>query len=220
MKLSSKHIITFLVLTLSLVLPAQIVAQEDVTENLKNRLKETLEDSSINQVSSPPLLGLVGTVKDIVKNTIVVEDKSGKKNVVVPDDATILRTPGSSAIEIENVRIGDSIIAMGGASDNEQEIIGKRIIVSENTLTPPEKLTGIGIIKDIKRYSLILDTDNDPELEVFFTNKTLYKSPLSTLQLKDLTLGDKILFTAGLDKDEDWSASVVMRMQEALTSEE
>lgn len=198
-------------------LPSPI--EEEITENLKSRLRNTINAIEAEQ-NSPSLIGFVGTVKDIVKSTIVIEDKAGKKNIVTTDNTNIVRSPGNAEIKIDSVRIDDSIIAIGPSKEDNTEVFATRIIVSEKSFSPPEKLTGMGTITSIKRYSLVINTLKDPELEVFFTSKTIYKSPQSTLDLEDLNEGDQIIFTAGLDADDDWSASVIMRTKLAQPSGE
>jgi hypothetical protein len=222
MKYSLK-ISLFLLLSLALN-PFSILAQDasstpvpsidEVTENLRERLRSSVSDpDAINQVESQlSLKGYVGTVTDIIQNTIVIEDKQGKKNVKVMDDSTILRTPGNSKIKLESVRINDSIIAIGDPVDDD-DMDGKRLIVSENELNPPNKLSGLARVEKLNRYSFTLkETATDTELELFFTGSTAYKSSTDRLERSDIEIGDTILFTAVKDKDDDWSATIVMQV--------
>ena len=191
-----------------------VVDESEVTENLKSRLKETINEVSTSSTPTS-FIGYIGTVKDVVKSTIIIEDKAGKKNVVTGEETNFVRTPGNSEIKLENVRIDDSIIAIGSEMDDSGEISAKKIIVSENPFTPREKLTNLGTIKEINKYSFTLETKTSEELELFFTGKTVYKSSSSSLELDDLNVGDTILFTAGKDKDNDWSATVIMQLKAA-----
>lgn len=206
---------------LALVAAPLAIAEDEVTENLKERLKTAVSGAQVNEiVPTGQLKGYVGTVTDIIQNTIILEDKSGKKSVRVGDDSTLLRTPGSAEIKLESVRIDDSIIAIGDPlGEEEDEIDGKRIIVSENAFTPPAKLSGLGTVKAVNRYSFDLDVpDSDEDLELFYTGKTTYKTQDSTLEFEDIGEGDEILFTAVKDKDGDWSATIVMQIKPAPPS--
>lgn len=190
---------------------------EEVTENLKERLKNSVGNlEEINLVEEKlSLRGYIGTVTDIIQDTIVIADKSGKKNINVLTETTILRSPGNKEIDLDNVRLDDAIIAIGDPL-SEDELDGKRLIVSEETFSPPEKLAGLATINKINRYSFDLTTSQGESLELFFTGKTAYKKPAKSLELADLAEGDEILFTAVKDKDDDWSATIVMQITPAL----
>ena len=186
---------------------------EEVQENLSERIKEYVSSTEINEVAEPKLYGCIGEVTDIIQNTIILKDKEGKKSIRINDDSTILRSPGSKEIDLESVRITDSIIAIGNLT-TEDEITGRRIIVSVNELTPPKKISGLATITSIDKYSFTLQVDDSEEpLELFFTKSTIYKSPTEILELTDLSVGDEILYNAGLDSDEDWSATIVMQIK-------
>lgn len=186
----------------------------EVTENLKTRLKETVEGVNLEELASSPR-AYVGVVRDIIKDTIVIEDKSGKKNIMVDDTTSIIRSPGNAEIELDSVRIEDYIIAMGYKAE-EDELSGKRLIVSATPFSPPKKLSGLGTIESIDKYSFDINTaDSEENLELFFTKNTIYKSPESSLDFEDVSVGDQVLYTAIIDKDGDWSATIVMQIKPA-----
>jgi len=204
----------FILLTSSL---SPIFAQEDLTENLKERIKSAVTGTELQTPPPSTLVGYVGTITDVIQNSLVLSDKSGKKIIKLDDTTTLLRSPGNTAIELENVQVDDSIIAIGTPA-GEDEIRGKRIIVSNLPITPPDKLGGYGLIEKVNRYSYTLTTLDSSPLELFFTSKTVYKSATEILEASDLAAGDSLLFTAVKDKDGDWSATVVMRLGTAASS--
>jgi len=207
----------------TLVQAASPTPETEVTENLKERLKNTVSGITVNEVSEPASTrGYVGKVTDIIQNTIILEDKSGKKSIKVTDDSVIIRSPGSTEIELSSVRIDDSIIAIGSLV-NEEEVAGKRLIVSSSELDSIEKISGLSTIKEIGRYSLILtNTQEEGEFELFFTKNTVYKNKEGILEFNDLSVGDQILYAAKKDSDDDWSATVIMQTKKSpdLTSQE
>lgn len=213
-------IVLFSLTIVPMVTAGNQVADSEVTNNLKERLKEVVTGTEINEVSEPKLSGYIGQVTDIIQNTIILEDKEGKKSVRVDDDSTILRSPGSKEIDLESVRIEDSIIAIGVPSADD-EITGRRIIVSTTALTPPDKISGIATISSIDKYSFSLTVagQEDP-FKLFFTSSTVYKSPSTILDQEDLSVGDEILYTAARDKDDDWSATIVMQIKPTNTPTE
>lgn len=189
-----------------------------VTENLKQRLIET-----INQVDegkqSESTLGFVGKVRDIVQNTIVIEDKTGKKNVIVNSETNIVRSPGSAEIKLENVRIDDGIIAIGDPQTTSDEIQGKRIIVSSELFSPPTKVSGIAKITKISKSSMtvsVIGTGTTTTLSL--NSKTVYKSKNSSLELSDLSENDTVVYTALADsKDSEKLTATVILTTNAVT---
>lgn len=168
---------------------------EDVTENLKKRLQDTLGNATPSSSPALSLRSYVGTIRDVIKDTIVVEDKDGKKNVVVAEDATILRTPGNSTIKLEDVRIDDGIIAIGTPL-GEDELTGRRLIVSIDPFTPINKVTGLGTINQLGKSILTL-TSSGQTVNLTVTAKSVIKSTESlSLDFSDLEVGDTVVYTA------------------------
>lgn len=190
------------------------LAQEDVTENLKKRLQDSLLASS--SPTPDPLLTLrsyVGTVKDVIGTTLVIDDKDGKKDVKITDAATIVRSPGNTVIKAANINIGDSIIAIG-TPETDEILLGKRLIVSSSPITASNKISSVGTIKSITKAILTLTVNNSDQV-LDLTSKTIFKSPAGTIELADLTVGDTVIYTATLD-DEDQTATIVMRIKTTL----
>lgn len=223
MKISLTPILfALLVFTITPIVTAdnstQDVDNQEVTNNIKERLKEVVSGSDINQVVNPELFGYIGHVTDIIQSTIILEDKLGKKSVRINDDSTIVRSPGSKEIDLANVSVDDSIIAIGSPSGDD-EIMGNRIIVSTTALTPPEKISGVASIISVDKYSFSLSvTNSDEPFELFFSKSTTYKSPTNILEHVDLSVGDEILYTASLDSDDDWSATIIMQIKSSDTN--
>lgn len=188
--------------------PADI---NQVTENIKKRLQEATGTPTIPLENQSTLRAYVGTVRDVIKETVVVEDKDGKKNVVVDDSTTILRSPGNKEIKIEDVRIDDSIIAIGYIK-GENELTGRRLIVSTTPIAIPNKLADIGTITKITETSLTVASKN-MTYDLALTGKTVIKSTNSTvLEPSDLAVGDKVVFTA-LSDDKSKTATIIMRIK-------
>ena len=169
------------------------------TENIKKYLQNAQGSTEEVSQTSSSLRAYVGTVRDVIKETIVVEDKDGKKNVVVDADSTILRSPGNATIKIDDVRIDDNIIAIGYIKDTD-ELTGRRLIVSATPLATTTKITGIGTMSKISGSTITVATSSE-SLVLTATTKTIIKSTASTtLDLTELELGDTIIFTATSDE--------------------
>ena len=180
---------------------------EDAVDSVKKRLHESLAK---NPTSKELVKAYIGTIKDVIKDTLVVEDKDGKKHVTLTDSTTLLRSPGNATIKAEDVRIGDSIIAIG-YPETEDELRGARLIVSTTPFAAPSKTTGIGQLTKIGKASLELET-KDGNLTLSVNSKTIYKTPTELIELADLDIGDRVIYTATTGATES-TATIIMRIR-------
>ncbi|MEI8232760.1 MAG: hypothetical protein WCG44_03380 [bacterium] len=190
-------------------------SDKEITDNLKKKIAENL-DKSKEIITTSSARGYIGVVKDVIKDTVIIEDKDGKKDIKVAEDTTILRTPGNTTIKSENIRIDDYIIAIGYPIDDET-MTGKRLIVSADPIKAPDKSSAIGTISKIGKTSLTLKLA-DKDQTVGITAKTIYKSSVGTIELSDLTIGDTVIYTATID-DPEVTATIVMRTGTASIGE-
>lgn len=221
MQKKSLVIIFTLLFSLCVASASPILAQESatdsaVTENLKKRLQESLGTEESSPISLAR--GYVGIVKDIIKSTVIMEDKDGKKDILLSADTVILRAPGNTVIKPENIRIDDYIIAMGYPDENEI-LSGRRVIVSVDPIAPPPKTSGLGTIVKMTKTALTLNVDGI-ETTLALTSKTIVKSAGGTIALADLEIGDTLIYTALLDEDdESLTATILMRIASSVVAE-
>lgn len=192
--------------------PASI---NEVTENLKKRLQDSLDQTSTPSASSA--ISYVGVVKDIIKDTVIIEDKDGKRDIKLKEDTNILRAPGNAVIKAENIRIDDYMIAIGYPGDNEN-LIGRRLIVSDSEIKPPAKTSDMGTIAKIGKTSLTLTVRGEEQI-VTTTTKTIYKSPQGTIEFSELAEGDTLIFTATVDEDKSLTATHAMRIPSSTNTQ-
>jgi hypothetical protein len=191
------------------------VSEAEANENLKKRLQESLDLES-NPTTTSKAKAYVGVVKDVIKDTIIMEDKDGKKDIKLQEDTTIVRSPAGTTIKPENIRIDDYIIAIGYPGEADI-MLGKRLVVSAEEIKPPAKVSALGTIAKIGKNSLTLKLEDKDQL-VATTTKTIIKSAVGTIEFSDLEVGDTLIYTANVDED-DLTATVIMRVQTAAISE-
>ncbi|MEI8232739.1 MAG: hypothetical protein WCG44_03265 [bacterium] len=182
-------------------------SDKEITDNLKKKIAENL-DKSKEILTTSTARGYIGIVKDVIKDTVIIEDKDGKKDIKITEDTTILRSPGSTTIKSENIRIDDYIIAIGYPIDDET-MTGKRLIVSADPIKAPDKSSAIGTISKIGKTSLTLKLA-DKDQAIGITAKTIYKSSVGTIELTDLSVGDTVIYTATVE-DPEVTATIIMR---------
>jgi hypothetical protein len=184
-----------------------------VNENLKKRLQESLSTTGEETISTQNTLGYIGKIKDIIKDTVIMEDKDGKKDIKLTSNTTIVRSPGSTTIKPQDMRIDDYIIAIGTPIDSEV-LEAKRLIVSIDPIQTTTKTTGFGTISKLSKTSLTLLVDGSDKI-ITINVKTIYKSPVATIDFTDLSLGDTVIYTAAKDDNDVLTASVIMRVKTA-----
>lgn len=192
--------------------PASI---DEVTASLKARLQNSLQNPD-DPTASPSASSYVGTVTDVVGGTVIITDKDGKKDIKIADGATILRTPGNREIKAEDIRIDDAMIALGYPAGNNV-LNGKRLIVSTTPFPAFDKTSGYGVVKNMTKSAITLAVGDQTQI-VSLTGKTLYKTPVATLDPTDLALGDTVVYTALLDDSGAQTATIVMRILSTSTA--
>jgi len=193
------------------------MSDDAITENIKKRLQESLAEESGAIPTLSSARAYIGVIKDVIKDTVIIEDKSGKKDIKLQADTDILRTPGNATIKTDDIRIGDYVIAIG-YPDGEETLTGRRLIVSIDPIKPPEKTTGLGKITKINKNSLTLNM-SDKDQVIYTTIKTIYKSAVGTIELADLAVGDTLIYTATTDDHDELTATILMRTGTASIAE-
>ena len=182
-----------------------------VNANLKKRLQESLSTPDNPQTSNNK--GYIGKIKDIIKDTVIMEDKDGEKDFKLTSNTTIIRSPGTSTIKPEDMRLGDYIIAIGTPKDADV-LEAKRLIVSIDPIQNTAKTSGYGTISKLSKNSLSLTIDGSDKLATINT-KTIFKSSVATIDYTDLSVGDTVIFTATADEKDLLTISVIMRVKTA-----
>lgn len=196
--------------------PSPSNTDETITENIKKRLQESLSDEETTP-SITSARAYIGVVKDVIKDTVIVQDKDGKKDIKLETDTNIIRSPGNAVIKAEDIRLGDYIIAIGYPSGDET-LTGRRLIVSIDPIKAPGKTSGLGTISKIGKASITLKLQ-DKDQVVDITGKTIYKSAVGTIELADLSIGDTLIYTATTDANDELTATILMRTGTASITE-
>lgn len=190
---------TALFLALIVLLTSQVVAVEDstITENIKKRLQNTIasESASLNQVK---YRSFVGQITDVIKDTLIVEDKDGKKNIKIASGSAVVRSPGNTSIKTENIRIEDYVIAIGRL-EAEDELESVRLIVSTEPVVAKNKTSDSSTITSLNKSSLVLASGQVVNVD----KSTVIKSPLGELiDFSEFKIGDRLVYTGKFDDDE------------------
>jgi len=194
-------ILTAITLSLLFVSPIKTLAVDDttVTENLKKRLQETVATTKTQEPSLSAYKSFVGVIRDVIKDTLIIEDKDGEKSIRIASGSALLRSPGNTTIKTEDLRLEDYCIAIGKLdSTDPSEMDSARLIVSTTPLSSSSKLTGLATITKIGKTTLDITPLGGGEIKILtLDSDTALKSPLGdALVLKDINIGDSVLYTA------------------------
>jgi len=235
-----KLIITLsLIISLTLVATKIITAQDDdntatdsvnqeVTDNLKQRMQDSIKgitEETINEITEQQTTeprAFVGTVKDMIQETVTIATKDGIRYATPnTEEVTILRSPGNSEIDPEDIQIDDYIIAMGYLT-SQDNLDAKRIIVSKELTTTLNKMSGFGVINDLSD-DIISISHKDAVTELEVDSDTIFKSKTEVIDQDDLSKDMKILYTATTNSNNKITATIVMTLSDVeqdLTEEE
>jgi len=196
--------------------PASI---NEVTENLKKRLQDNLGADEDTPTPISNARAYIGVVKDIIKDTVIIEDKDGKKDIKLVGDTDILRSPGSTTIKPENIRIDDYIIAIGYPDElGEKNLRGRRLILSSTPINSPSKASDMGTVVKLGKDEITVSVGGEEKV-LSITSKTIFKSTSGTIEYSDLSEGDTLVYTAKVGDDDELTATHVMRTQTSALSE-
>ena len=187
------------------------ISEEQITESLKKRLQETIGETNQTEAEQN-YKSFVGVIRDVIKDTLIIEDKDGKKKIVIKEGASIVRSPGNKTIPTDSVRIEDNIISIGSLKESD-ELEAVRIIVSADPLTATSKVSALARITKISKTAITTTSIDSGSTKIINLNtKTSLKSSLGeSLEVTDLNVGDSIIYTATLAKD-TLAATSLMRI--------
>lgn len=174
----------------------------EATENIKKRLQETIEETNTSLLPLNNYKSFVGVIRDVIKDTLILEDKDGKKNIKLASGSAILRSPGNATIKADSIRIDDYAIAIGNLIEDD-ELESVRLIVSATPLSLTNKQVNLVKITKLSSSTLtVVPVSGGETKSITLTTKSSLKTALGeSLDTKDLSVGDSILYTANLEKD-------------------
>lgn len=150
------------------------VDQEKIKE-IRDKVREKVQEK-IQEIRERGIRrGYVGQIEAIANLQITLSTRRGERKVSIDEDTKIIGQ-GRQTLEIEDLQVGDVIIAMGYVN-SEGEMIAKRIVVIPKPPKPPLPRRAVfGRVTEIDQSSLILTLIHprkDPStLRVEVTSKT------------------------------------------------
>ncbi len=179
---------------------------DSIKDNIKERIKQVVESSSptaLGITNSEPK-GWVGSVESIANETLTITSETTSRLVSFSPNVVIIKD--EEEVDLEDIAIEDSIIAMGIVDENDI-LEAKRILVLEEAPTKSTKKTLIGTVveTDLIEDSIFLNTSQSLEpIEVFVTRSSIINQDISQseeIDIVDLNPQDQVLVIYQPDSD-------------------
>lgn len=198
--------LVFSKITLATTASPSAIPEEEIIDNIKERLEEVVDDKEKIDTISEDLTNKnyawVGTISEISENNITIQTLEGKKQGTLTSETTILRLVKKKSEEIkpEDLEIDEYIIAMGPKS-TDNTITVKRLLAAEEPESIPEKKVIWGKVSEIDNKKITLK-NNGESTTITISNKTTIKiSETEEPTLEDIQLEDKLYAVVTLDEN-------------------
>lgn len=190
------------------------IDDQTITENIKKRL-EKVSGKIDDIVTEKKKLALIGTLESIANSTLTITGDSDISLASVSAETAFIRNPGNDDIDLDEVAIGDFIIAMGYLNGSEV-LEARRVIVSNEQPEPTTKKSAIGRIADLNLDDdeLILTQPDGSTLTLSIDDDTDIKQDTNGVQeiidSQDLQADQQLIVVYQPDEDEEESNNTVL----------
>ncbi len=150
-----------------------------------------------------------GTVESIGVDRFTVKKMDGTSATVMVDDQTRYHQ-GRQDIQLEDLKVGDHVMAFGRLSDNKQFMarMVRRVTEEEMARMPKPGEFAFGEIVSIDGNHLTLRNRRDGEKVVTLSDQTEFTKSGQPSTLKDLKVGDRV-FVLGKEANGQFAATRV-----------
>lgn len=180
------------------------VTDEHIQESLKTRLEKALEEN-------PPQAKLkrawVGALQSIANNTLTIETREGPKLASVSGETTFVRLPKRTAIEKEDLAIGEHTIAMGTLNGNKV-LSTTRVLSYESPPLPSDRqaLFATAVRFDAQNHTLTYTTASGAAAAASLTDETIvtvtHESALREATPQDIVEGSRAILLLKTTQEE------------------
>ena len=175
----------------------------EIKDTIKQRLEKTIGDN-VDKIqglideekSNLKKRAFAGQIESMTENTLTINTDDDVKQASFSEETNLIKLPGRSSVDIENLEVGDFIIAMGFL--NESEVLEtRRIVISPQPKPAPERKLFWGKIEEIDDKIIVFDNE---EIDLP-SEKLLQIRGLDEASFDDVSLGDKLFILATIDKN-------------------
>lgn len=166
--------------------PTSQPSEETTTQKLKERIDRVIEERREQVQGTVDSLGLkkrgfIGEVQRVTEKTITVKNKKGSQILTIESKVALVKD--NKKISIDDVAVGDWVIAMGYINA-EEEFELRRVVVSSTNLRPRTYDTIIGSLESTTRSQVTILPRQGNQPAVYTINKN---TKFQDNQGKDIT---------------------------------
>jgi hypothetical protein len=187
------------------------VPEEQVKENIKERLEQAIKDQDTEIKLKRAWVGILDS---IANHTLTIETREGPKLASISAESAFVLFPKKTAITAEDLEIGSYTIAMGFLSEN-QVLNARRIIVQKEI---PESLTRQALFASSIEYDtdkeLIIANFASGETDIFELDRdteiTIGKdSEIIKASVEDIEKGQRAIIITKIEEDEETKTTLI-----------
>jgi hypothetical protein len=184
--------------------PEPTPTEEEISPEIKEKVQERIE--AIKESSSRKA-AYYGTLADVSNSTLTLEARKGEVRVKTDEDTEIIGKKGQ-VIELEDLEIGDFLIALGYLDENEL-LSAKRITVYVEPPEPAEpRYVAYGKVIDISSEENVISLTNPVQeitYEIEITTKTTItkkvEDKMEEIKFGEIEIGDLVAAVGTREKE-------------------
>ncbi len=177
-----------------------------LTDKIKEKLQETAEDGLdnireeiISKSKIPKKKAFIGSIKSIEETSLSIEYKSQVFIINLNEETEIIKSSGSTAIDLEDLEVDDYIITMGFVSPESTQLDAKRVLLISAPKTPSTRQLLSGKINEVDGNKISFDSKS-----IVITSKTnLSIQDIEEPEVEDIELDDNLFSIVTLDNNGD-----------------
>jgi hypothetical protein len=173
------------------------VTDEVINQNIKDRLKKVASEQD-SLVGTKQKRAVIGQLESLANDTLTIKTKDQIKLASVSAETEYVRNPGGQTVEVEDLAIGDYVIAMGYINGSEV-LEARRVLLYSDAPEAVTKKSFFGTITNIDSDEevLTLISPFSEEISVLVDTTSDFLIPGQNgndeITFEDLTTGQMVL---------------------------
>jgi len=215
-----KVFVIILTLFVILLVRVKVFAQEEATpegDPIREAVQEKIEEAQNKPVA------YLGTVTDIVENTVQIKSIDGEiKQVSMNDDTKFVKVNSRTTnVNYSDIAIGDFLVNMGYRNSDDVLVVGRTLVTSQ-----PEKPNRESVFGKVREK-----LNTEISIELLGSQDLLTLSPEKNLVVTEEVEGEKIksrfpdieeestIFAVGIRSEDSFSARSIHIVETPIPSE-
>lgn len=178
--------------------------EQDVQQNIKNRIEKVLEDKKGQTAQKPS--AYIGTIERVSSEAITVNTPTGNRIMQISEDTVFVSGSTQREVKSSDLEIGSWVIVMGYLKENSFE--ARRIVISGEPLLPDPVSVIAGTIETIGKSLIQAVSRTGKQVALLLSRMTGYQNLDGKITVSDIEERDP--FIALFDETEEGTPSAVL----------